>query len=268
MPFANIQPDKLGMKKLHTVRDKIVLDALGATTYSSVPNAVNGGIAVQSYVTDPDFYRPTADVDLVVGKPLGFPDFRNAMQSAADYLKEMGYSIDMSKAHTTYNINMSGHNDTLCVQFKRKSGTHFERNKVSIEREVAYANEITKGDVHYKVLRAEDIILHKIARMYRTYEGGETLVSARELNSELWIPNHNILLHKNHVKILRKYAAQTMDDEDIAAYRIEADIFDINALLTYQKFDRKYFEEGLAHFESLQKHKRKILKNIDNLLER
>lgn len=265
MAFAEHQKDKL--KVLHTIDDVIVCDGISAIKCIEIPHAVAGGMGVQSYVPGSEFYRPTSDVDAIISLPVSYPDFRNFARCALEELNKKGYETQISESKSTFNINMSTDGDKLSIQFKKKSPANFEKHKESIEREVHSANEIARQGIVYRVLKPEDITLQKLDRLYRMYKEGNSQIQDDEISGDkLWVPSRNPILNKMHVKALRNYASKTMELEDINTYRMEADIFDINALLICQPFDMKYFEEGIKYFKHIAANKKSVIHNMEVLV--
>jgi len=267
MFFIDHQKEKLNL--LHTIDDAIVHDGVAAIEYIDIPHAIAGGMAVQTYVPDPEFYRPTSDVDAIISKPSSYPNFKNSANYAMKELNKKGYKTQISESKSTFNINMSHSGDKLSIQFKKKSPANFEKHRESIEREVDSAKKVERNGIIYRVLRSEDIILQKLDRLYRMYKEGNSQIQADEISGDkFWVPDRNIVLHRKHVKALRNWASETMAFEDVSTYRMEADIFDINVLLMYQDFDMKYFEEGIDYFRHIAANKKTVLKNMEILLGR
>ncbi len=255
--IPNSTPKIKKMKHSHTLDDKIVSDSLIATTRmdSGILRFVGGGMAAQSYLSK-GLYRTTGDLDLTTGNQLNAEDFRTITDPLVDQLRSVGYTVEYGKkAHQTHDLVVVSPDgkESLKIQLPRQSPKHFFEHKGRVDREMDNAcyqtYHLAEGDASLKTIRPEDLILRKLARV---------LIFEEEWGLSPIPKQSHIYGQLEYVNRLKEdFDPLDAQPRDVAELRMQADLFDVNALLDKTSFDKKYFEEGIGFYEILAKNKQR-----------
>lgn len=250
--------------KGHVIEDKLVQDTVYALLSIPIGYVVGGGTAVQTYLPQ-ELHRVSTDVDVTVDRPLKTSDFREVSKPVLAALQAMGYSSSTRTSPREYfEIQIQTKDDALELQISKRTKGNFESNQRRIQRELANAVDKDVGYAKTKVLRPEDILLHKLMRVLR-FEEKFGLTP---------IPKGNTLMERfDYVARLRTDVISHIDTlesySDIANLRMNADLFDISALLNHQAPDKAYFCEALSDWAYVLGNNgrtRKVLMSIDPVL--
>ena len=154
-----------------TVDDRIIKEGLCAlATLKDFPDkrdsyAVMGGMATQSYL--PTFCRrPTIDIDVLLGVPLGRSEFNDFVGSIRDYLQDNGYGVERFRKSMSFKLEATSPEDeTILLEFSRFNKSSYP--KETVERELGNSRrKVVEGtDTEYQVLAPEDIVAPKIGRL-------------------------------------------------------------------------------------------------------
>lgn len=228
--------------KTHTLNDSIVLDGIEAVNRVKGENKlnghINGGMAVQSYLPS-DAHRGTIDLDFRLLWSGGALDFKRIMGSFCEFLQTKGYKTDFSRKGLTFEYSVQKGDDSLIVQHQRASPHHFEKNKVSLEREVANERVKSNGNVQYSVLSPEDLIVRKLGRIlvFDDNYGAVLPVQIRDMAST------DV---KKSADELRKSIIDRQAEvspKEVARLRALFDCYDIKSLAKYAGINESYFNE-------------------------
>ncbi len=231
----------------HTIDDKIVQDTARSLSGLKAAYAVNGGMAVQTYLPS-TFHRVSTDLDLMTAMSMSSSSFKSYIAPVQEILHKLGYQSETrTSAREHFDLQISGADgESFQLQTSKKSHNNFEKNRHKIEREISNATTGFIGMTPVKVLRPEDIILRKLMRVLRF----------EDIFGFSPIPKGDLQEQLANVRELRSDVLSRVDNleySDIARLRLSADLYDISAMLEHQNFDRKYFREGLSVWDYMQK---------------
>jgi hypothetical protein len=255
------------MKKLiygfRTLNDPLVKRSIeGICSLEDKPlskgiSMVVGGFAVQSYLPE-NQRRPTADIDVLVGRPLTNSEFKEFSKPFLEFLTEKGYLASPKKGHSAYYVCIKSKDEDegeLIVDFSRRNNEKFKRDEKMILRELEHSKvKPLENEVTYKVCSSEDIILTKLVRIInctnRGYDFKKTdLKSMQKLINDM-----------------RTDAISNLGDENISTdLRINSDVYDVRCLYSLAGLNSEYLLQGREDWDTIIKdfpRKREILDNI------
>ena len=215
---------------------------------------VVGGCAVQSYLQD-EQRRSTADVDVLVGKPLHYADFKRFAQPMFDFLKEEGYKVKTKKNHLTYCFEVTKDDENILIEFMRKNLQNFEKHKKRIHRELENSRRKSlqhEEGVVYKVSSPEDIVVPKLVRILHSHKRGVNF------------KKYDLKRLLKHISRLRENAILRIGDEESAAkLRVNSDAYDIMSLYSQVGLNESYFSEASKDWDTLKEN----IKGKDEILD-
>ncbi len=235
----------------HTIDDKIVLDAISSVNRIRRGKFVNGGMAVQTYVSS-DLWRKTTDLDITTtwhGRAIA--EFREFLAPLSESLASLGYEIvGIKKKDQTFDVRIQStvpDGQKLLIQFPRKSPSNYEKMKDRLQREMSNVHQKDIGEVRFPVLAPEDIILRKVYRIIlydqdhgvrvdkKLYEAdlAKLVAYIRNLREELFSKFDNVAPH------------------ELTALRAHSDTLDVLAIKQAVKIDPAYFREGRRDYQKL-----------------
>ncbi|HJX50478.1 MAG TPA: hypothetical protein VJ438_03380 [Candidatus Nanoarchaeia archaeon] len=193
-------------------------------------------MAVGAYIP-PEEQRPTIDLDFTLLWGGTTEEFRSLMKPMIQDLRLSGYDLDVQKGDKTYDISVQSpaKNDALLIQHHRRNKGNFEKNRKSLEREVANQRVIAKDGVSFAVMSPEDLILHKLSRLF-TFSNVYNLTIPTRMKTE------NMM---RTIRLFRKsYHLDNIKESDNALIRMYHDAHDIKHLSMHAGLNKRYFEEA------------------------
>ncbi len=254
------------MKKLikyisRTIDDELVKDGLCAISNLDDVNKskklymVVGGISTQSYLPS-NCRRPTADIDLSVGRPLNYSDFKEFSKPICEYMLEKGYEVSTKKGHNSYHIDITTKtDDSLLIEFSRRNEKKFKNIEKKILRELENArNKRVEGrEKSYYAASPEDIVIPKLARSINSLERNPNFKrELSKINEDF--SQEKIKTYLEHIADLKEEAILNIGDISIAErLRFISDLYDIRTLSEMVGFNDTYFNEASKDWETLKK---------------
>jgi hypothetical protein len=221
----------------HTINDPIVVRALKAINLvkstNNVEGHIGGGMAVGAYIPVEE-QRPTIDLDFALLWGGTTSEFRRLMEPLISTLKAEGYDLRIQKGDKTYDIPIqSDTKDSLLVQHHRRNQRNFQKNKKSLERETANQRVITGDDISFAVMSPEDLILHKLSRLFTFSKIYGILIPQKMKTEDM----------ARTIRFLREdYDA--VQKKEVATVRMYHDSYDIKHLAGNVGLNKRYFEEA------------------------
>lgn len=225
-----------------------------------------GGVAVQSYLPR-DHYRPTADIDVCLARPLNNrTEFKEFAKPCIEYLQDHGFELSYKKASQNFKIIATDPKTDafMFLEFVRRNERKYKQIEKRIERELEYSRKKTIGSHIIRVTAPEDVALPKIVRgtnsLIRNPEFKKTINSL--YNSDLSLQE---LLHYS----IKERANASAVDSDLISNeksRLIADCYDITCLSRFTGFNEEYLTSSASQWdESLSKDEWKFLARSMNL---
>jgi len=254
------------MKKLvkyisRTIDDELVKDGLCAVSRLDDYNRskkiymVVGGISTQSYLPTM-CRRPTADIDLAVGKPLNYNGFKEFSKPICEYMLEKGYEVSTKKGHNSYHIDITAKaGDSLLIEFSRRNEKKFKKFEKKMLRELENArNKRVEGrEKSYYAASPEDIVIPKLARSINSLERNPNFKRELSKISEDF-SQEKIRSYLEHIADLKEEAILNIGDLSIAErLRFISDLYDIRTLSEMVGFNETYFNEVSKDWDTLKK---------------
>ena len=172
-----------------TLRDRLVQQSLRKISdlYSEKPDlflVTVGGLAVQSYTTNPELYRPTNDANLMTLRRIPKSEFREVIvKEISDYLKTEGYESKLGKTRYGYEIRVDDEGQEFYIHLSKFSDAYLQRNAHWKFREFDNAKKvyITELGVYpLWVHRIEDVLANKARRLGKLNKNGFVVESDLE----------------------------------------------------------------------------------------
>ncbi|MEM4152987.1 MAG: hypothetical protein QXK80_02650 [Candidatus Pacearchaeota archaeon] len=265
--YTNNEKTKKEIEKLsyvfRTIDDPMIQFGLeGLTTlddfeFSKGLYMVVGGFASQSYLPE-KLRRPTADIDVLVGRPLNNEDFKLFIKPVIEFFRDNGYQTITKKHHQTFCIRLSKDKDKILIEFPRRNLKNFKNCEKRILRELENARMKSlsiKDGSYYRVSSPEDIILPKLVRLLNAHERG--IKFKRGSPSELM----------NYLEDLREEAIYHLGNNEFAvSLKINADAYDILVLYSHAGINLNYFLQAAQDWNSLKKRDKEKEEIINYLL--
>ncbi|RME78260.1 hypothetical protein D6774_01690 [Candidatus Woesearchaeota archaeon] len=253
------------MARSHVIEDQIVIDGLQAICEidSGYRFYIGGGTAVQAQVPS-RYHRRTSDIDSTFGRPLNNQGFKELVAPFIAYLTEKGYECETEKNRQHFDVVYAQEDESHLFQVSRRSSANFERNRAEISRELERVVQRLCAGVELPLLSPEDLILHKSRRVC-VFEDRYGLSALRKYSSH---DEQFDYLMRERKRLERSFDNAT--PEEIAEFRLQADLFDIGLLLDYAEFDEQYYREWAAKepiFKRNLDKSKKIVRSIDERLE-
>lgn len=218
---------------------------------------VVGGFASQSYLPE-EQRRLTADIDVLVGRPLNYEDFKLFSKPLVEFFSDKGYNVKTKKHHQTFCMSLSKDEDKILIEFPRKNLKNFMscEKRVLRELENARLKSLTKKEgVSYKVSSPEDIILPKLVRLINASERG--MKFKRGSPKEIF----------NHLSELREDAIYHIGNNEFAVnLKVNADAYDVLVLYSQVGINVNYFICAANDWNSLKKDSQDKKEILDFLL--
>ena len=143
-----------------------------------------GGLAVQSYTTNPDLYRPTNDADLMASRRILPSEFREEIgKEISDYLMSVGYGSTLGKTRYGYEVRVDDHDQVFFIHLSKFSDAYLQRNNHWKQREFKNAKEVYVSELDgYPIMvhRIEDIFANKARRLGKLKNRGFVIASDLE----------------------------------------------------------------------------------------
>lgn len=250
---------------VRTLDDQIIKDGLiSIRTLDGFPFSKNlysivGGIATQSYIHSL-FRRPTSDIDLLIGRPLNYEDFKQFSKPVIEYLKDNGFKVNTSKRSRSFHLILENPktNEGLLVEFSRRNPESFENSRKRIEREIENSRiKKLEGekDYIYKVCSPEDILTPKLVRSINSLKRNKLLEEyLMSYIKETQFSDNFIQNKLEEISNLRNEASLNIGDENLAEeLRFISDIYDVVLLSKTAGINEKYFKEAQKDWETLNK---------------
>lgn len=229
----------------HKMQDPIVKEGVRAINSAreqrNLKGFISGGMAIHSYLPEEEC-RGTIDLDYNFLWGGQTPEFKELTAPMVEYLKSRGYDISFEKQGLTFEYTMQKGEDSLLLQHKRRSATNFEKNRKSLEREVANKRIITGKEISYPVISPEDLIAHKLNRIINFSKRYEIILPHDLVGRDL-----RGVADKAREEILQR--GIDCPPNAIPRVRVLYDCYDIKSLATHAGLDGKYFEEVLGDWE-------------------
>jgi len=174
-----------------TLRDKLVQKSLRKISdlHNEKPDLLLvtvGGLAVQSYTTNPELYRPTNDADLMTSRIISSQEFRESIgKEISDYLLNVGYESTLGKTRDGYEVKVDDKDQDFFIHLSKFSKAYLQRNNHWKHREFNNAKEVYVAELGgYPILvhRIEDILANKARRLGKLNRSGFVV----ESNLEEW----------------------------------------------------------------------------------
>ncbi len=224
----------------HVLEDQIVLDGIEAINRieqkDGTPILISGGMAVSSYLPE-GTNRYTIDLDFNMLWGGNTVEFWSKVKPLITRLQEKGYDVGRKKENSTLDINYSLDGQRFMIQHQRRSQPSLGKNRHSIEREFANRRNIIKGNLEYSVLSPEDLIVRKLARIFKFSNQ-----SSLEFPQIRTIPEL-----KEHIEEEKERLVSSLDrtELDIIHLRMEHDLYDIKRLGNYMGVNQTYLVEAI-----------------------
>ena len=263
------------MNRKFTVKDKIMEDSLEAIwDYRSLSDkykpTITGGIATQLYAFQfyPELTRPTHDMDLVTVSRMNSENFRRDLgKNLAESLEH--YRPKVGVLRHVYEVHLEDEEEyPFFIHSYRWTANGWERQKRSIERQVANANRVVTPSavISAYVVRPEDLVVGKLSRLNKLEEKGKIppsfngkydLLKGKELATladedlSAWLDE----LTRQKVRLPAFYdSGKEKFRSALDEYVTSKDLFDISLIskLAINKsidFDEKYYNNILERKE-------------------
>ena len=229
-----------------------------------------GGLAVQAY-SDPQFYRPTNDLDLMCSVTLSPSEFREGIgKDIGDSLERKGYETEKRKARYGYEIRSSEEGSSFYVHVSKFSPAYLERHGHWKSREFEQAKlrpmpEI--GGTPVLVHRIEDIMANKARRLGNLTSKGYVFGP----NLEEWESFLEGDLEKLGAQNLQARLKGVLESRDrllyvgpenfqenitmVGQHKVLKDLYDLailsRAISEGEEFDREYLTNALSTIPSI-----------------
>jgi len=232
----------------HILGDPIVMDAVKAINLvkqsKQIDGHVGGGMAVGAYIPIEE-QRPTIDLDFTLLWGGTTEEFRSLMEPMIIDLKLIGYDLNVHKGDKTYDISVQSpsQSDSLLIQHHRRNKGNFERNRKSLEREVANQRIVAKDGTSFSVMSPEDLILHKLSRLFTFSSVYGLAIPARMKTDNM----------ARTIRLFRKNYSSSPDgpqEKEAVLIRMYHDAHDIKHLSMHAGLNKRYFEEAAKDWEN------------------
>jgi hypothetical protein len=232
----------------HKLDDHVVADAIKAINLvkeeGKVEGHIGGGMAVGAYLPS-DEQRPTIDLDFALLWGGTTEQFRQLVQPMVSELQAEGYDISIQKGDKTYDVAVASRvaDESLLVQHQRRNRGNLERNRKSLEREVANQRIISRQGLSFAVMSPEDLMLHKLSRLFTFSEAYGLEIPRRESAV-------------NMMKLIQFFQEELfkpgkeLSAEDAARMRVHYDAYDIKHLAMHAGLNKGYFAEALKDWNT------------------
>lgn len=246
------------MRKLEslyrTMDDILVKDSLVAVSqldkgeYSRGLYMVVGGIAAQSYLPT-SCRRPTADLDMSIGRPLTHEEFKKFASPVMESLQDCGYACSTKKERRCYCVFVEqkegGQESTspFLIEFKRDNEHSFGNIETMLKREFdnSRMKRIEGGDAFYRVASPEDISVPKLVRTINSIRRNPNFLEEMYffLSSLSDLEVENLL---QSISERRENAVFNPGDIRLAEeLRFASDLYDVRILSEMVGFNKPYF---------------------------
>ncbi len=228
------------MKKYYTIDSEIVKDSLDCLS-KNFPESIylSGGMSAQFFLPK-EYRRNSGDLDF--DGPVK-PTYSKFKETLKDLIEPCDIkTLNFKKSRYTYDGILEYNEDSLSLQFPRRSLKSFDQHYESLNRELENTIDCDYNNNKIKLINPNDLIIRKIRRseiFKREYNIDKTEIP-KNLNQEIQKIN---------------WLKETFDIQDVnpkeAAYivaevRLIADIFDIKTLMTYyEDINEKYIMNNL-----------------------
>lgn len=218
---------------------------------------VVGGFASQSYLPE-DQRRPTADIDVLFGKPLNYETFKVFSKPLREFFSDNGYQVYIKKHHQTFCMGLSKNGDKILIEFPRRNLKNFANSEKRVLRELENARLkalVNKEGISYRVSSPEDIILPKLVRVLNANERGVHFKkgSPKEL--------------LRHLEDIREEAIYHIGNQEFANnLKVNSDAYDILVLYSQVGINVPYFMQSAQDWNSLKKNSKGKQEIINYLL--
>ncbi len=205
---------------------------------------VVGGFASQSYLPE-EQRRPTADIDVLVGRPLNHENFKEFSKPLREFFSDNGYEVYTKKHHQTFCMGLSKNGDKILIEFPRRNLKNFASGEKRVIRELENARLkalTNKEGITYRVSSPEDIVLPKLVRVLNASERG--------LQFKKGSPKELL----NHLEEIREDAVYHIGNLEFANnLKVNADAYDILVLCSQAGINAAYFMQAAQDWDSLKK---------------
>ncbi len=242
-----------------TIDDDIVRKGISAiSVFNHFPDrkdvyVVVGGVATQSYLPS-TCRRPTADIDIALGKPLPTEkEFRDFVKPVVEQLKDNGFLIDyIGKGRSnrswtlSTSIPKSPGKEEIILGFTKDNSKSFKPKQERRERKIRNGRLKTieeRGEV-YRVASPEDIIFPKFVRL------GKILTEFPEFSDLLDPYQHEITdgLIRSTMNTIADQRARLLvgyNRKEDSKNRVICDSYDIRILYELPGINEDYFRESV-----------------------
>lgn len=198
--------------------------------------SISGGMAVSSYLPE-ETHRHTIDLDFNMYWGGKAKDFWHISKPLFEFLENKGYEVKGQRKNTTYDITYSKGENSFMLQHQRRSKPSFRKNMYCFRREFENRRTVSKNGMQYEVISPEDIIVRKLARMFKFKE-----------QHNLPFPELRTLPHlKDHIEEEKQALVQSPSKthEEIIHLRMEHDFYDIKRLGNYIGVNTSYLKRAI-----------------------
>jgi len=221
----------------HKIGDSIVMDAIKAINLVKQSKKINGyvggGMAVGAYIPY-ESQRPTIDLDFNLYWGGSAAEFKQIMEPLSSELSSQDYDLRIQRKDKTYNLFLQSDRDSLLLQHSRRNKKNFKKNRKSLEREMQNQRLISTDDVSFAALSPEDLVLHKLSRLFTFSDVYGIAIPQRMKTGNMM----------KTIKFFRENQ-DTQNGRENILIRMYHDSYDIKHLAKYVGLNKKYFEEGL-----------------------
>jgi hypothetical protein len=250
-----------GFRTLDDPLAKKAIEGMGRLedkTVSKGLSMVVGGFAVQSYLPE-NQRRPTADIDVLVGKPLTNSEFKEFSKPFLEFFVENGYPAHTKKGHSAYYVCVESKNEdegNMIIDFSRRNDEKFKKDEKMILRELEHSKvKPLEKETAYRVCSSEDIILTKLVRIINCANRGYDFKKT------------DIKSMQKMINDMRTDAISNLGDETISTdLRINSDVYDIICLYSLAGLNSEYLLQGKEDWETITKDSPRKREIVDYLL--
>ena len=223
------------------LEDEIVLDGIRAINQIKEqrkrPACLSGGMAVSSYLPL-ETHRHTIDLDFNMYWGGDMADFQYTTRPLFRFLESEGYNVTLQRKNSTWDITYSKDDKEFMIQHQRRSKNNFEKNQACFRREFENRRVISKEGLQYEVISPEDIMVRKLARMFKFSEQYSMPFPDLRPLPEL----------KDHIEQEKQALVELPGENhrEVIHLRMEHDLYDIKRLGNYVGVNETYLETAIT----------------------
>jgi NACalpha-BTF3-like transcription factor len=233
------------------------VEVLNGFDYSRGLYSTVGGIATQSYIPS-KFRRPTADIDLLIGRPLTTKEFVTFSKPVVEFLKDQGYDIETKHGQrfAYHLIIKTRDNQALLIEFSKKNNTNFANMARIIYKELENSRKKKiegEKDKSYTVCSPEDIVGPKLMRTVNAIKRNQDLANCLDHYTHTKSFDDNFIRERlEEINQFRREVHQDPNHSVDKEIKISADIYDIVLLMEQAGVNEQYFKEVLSRWDTLR----------------